>query len=212
MLLFKSRFHSGLVDGSITLTFRRWSNSRVKPGGRYRCHPIGVLDVDAVDRVPVGSISEDDALQAGFASREELVAWLQEASEAPIGPETEVFRVSLRYGGDGDRVPAALDTDLGDPELREIESRLRKLDTSSLCGPWTRETLRLISEKPRTAASQLARELNREKAAFKADVVKLKKLGLTQSFEIGYEISPRGRVFLERSGYLESGSDPKPAC
>jgi hypothetical protein len=32
---------------------------------------------------------------------------------------------------------------------------------------------------------------------FKANVVKLKKLGLTQSFEIGSEISPRGRAYLE---------------
>jgi hypothetical protein len=27
-------------------------------------------------------------------------------------------------------------------------------------------------------------------------VRKLKKLGLTQSFEVGYEISPRGRAYL----------------
>ena len=31
---------------------------------------------------------------------------------------------------------------------------------------------------------------------FKAGVVKLKKLGLTQSFEVGYELSPKGRAFL----------------
>ena len=28
---------------------------------------------------------------------------------------------------------------------------------------------------------------------------KLKRLGLTQSFEVGYEVSPRGLAFLERS-------------
>ena len=38
--------------------------------------------------------------------------------------------------------------------------------------------------------------LGRETLPFKVDVRKLKKLGLTQSFEVGYEISPRGRAFL----------------
>jgi hypothetical protein len=33
---------------------------------------------------------------------------------------------------------------------------------------------------------------------FKADVVKLKKLGLTQSFEVGYELSPRGRSYWDK--------------
>ena len=33
---------------------------------------------------------------------------------------------------------------------------------------------------------------------FKVDVRKLKRLGLTQSFEVGYELSPRGRALLER--------------
>jgi hypothetical protein len=44
--------------------------------------------------------------------------------------------------------------------------------------------------------------LGRETHALKADIVKLKKLGLTQSFEVGYELSPRGAAFLalERVG------------
>jgi hypothetical protein len=33
--------------------------------------------------------------------------------------------------------------------------------------------------------------------ALKTDVRKLKALGLTLSLEVGYELSPRGRAFLE---------------
>ena len=58
----------------------------------------------------------------------------------------------------------------------------------------------LSQSHPRAAASQLARKLGRDTAPFKADVVKLKKLGLTQSFEVGYELSPRGRAFRTRPG------------
>ena len=35
-----------------------------------------------------------------------------------------------------------------------------------------------------------------ERMAFKADVRKLKELGLTHSLPVGYEISPRGRAYL----------------
>ena len=54
----------------------------------------------------------------------------------------------------------------------------------------------LIAKHPRIAASKLAAKLERETLPFKVDVRKLKKLGLTQSFEVGYELSPRGRAYL----------------
>ena len=76
VLLFQKRFHEGLVSGAVTLTFRRWDKPHVRPGGRYRCHPIGVLEVEAVGRVAVKAITEGDALRSGFATREELVAYL----------------------------------------------------------------------------------------------------------------------------------------
>jgi hypothetical protein len=39
-----------------------------------------------------------------------------------------------------------------------------------------------------------------EKAPFKANVRKLKGLGLTESLEIGYRLSPRGRAVLRHLG------------
>jgi len=54
-----------------------------------------------------------------------------------------------------------------------------------------------IEKHPQIAASKLAAKVGRETAPFKVDVRKLKKLGLTQSFEVGYEISPRGRAYLD---------------
>jgi len=64
-------------------------------------------------------------------------------------------------------------------------------------GKWTATTLRLIQAHPRVAASRLAAKLGRETHPFKADVRKLKHLGLTQSFEVGYEVSPRGLAYLK---------------
>lgn len=197
MLLFQKRFHEGLVSGAVTLTFRRWDKPHVKPGGRYRCHPIGVLEVDRVDRVRVRDIGEDDAQRSGFGSRKALLEYLRTARDEPLTPASEVYRVELHHGGDGDRTAIALETDLTSDDVATITKKLARMDEG---GPWTKRTLALIAKHPRVAASQLAKKLGRETEPFKVDVRKLKKLGLTQSFEVGYEISPRGRAYLTARG------------
>jgi hypothetical protein len=62
------------------------------------------------------------------------------------------------------------------------------------------QTLRLIGDRPQVRAADLAAAAGRERLAFKADVRKLKELGRTQSLEVGYRLSPRGRALLERDG------------
>jgi len=193
MLLFKKPFHAGLVSGAVTLTFRRWAKPHVRVGGRYRCHPIGVLEVDAVDQIRAGAITADDAQRAGFASPDEVRAYLEQLG--PLQADDLVWRVALHHGGDGDRVELALEDKLAPDDIKTIAAKLARLDRDE---PWTAKTLRLIAKHPRVAASQLAKKLKRETLPFKVDVRKLKKLGLTQSFEVGYELSPRGRAFLAK--------------
>lgn len=193
MLLFQKAFHAGLKSGAITLTYRRWPTARVKAGGRYRCHPIGVLEVDGISRVKVEDITTDDAVRAGFDTRDALVQYLAGGPAGGLNQDTELFRVELHYGGDGDRVPLALEAELSPEDLRTLEAKLAKLDAES---PWTLETLRTIEQHPQVAARVLAKKLGRERDPFKVDVRKLKRLGLTQSFEVGYELSPRGKAFL----------------
>lgn len=183
MLLFRKPFHAGLLSGSIRLTFRSWGKPHVRAGGRYRCHPIGVLEVDRIVRVRVADITDADAHLAGFSDRAALLAFMDTENE-------EVFRVELHHGGDGDRVAGALDEQLTREDVAAIREKLAQL------GAWSRKTLLLIEKHPRIAASKLAAKVSRETVPFKADVVKLKKLGLTQSFEVGYELSPRCRAYL----------------
>jgi hypothetical protein len=192
MLLFKKPFWEGLVSGKVTLTFRRWQKPHVRPGGRYRCHPIGVLEVGEVELVPILRVTDDDATRAGFASREALVAYLAELG--PVDDATQVYRVALHHGGDGDRVALALEDELDADDVTTIKKTLARMDEGR--SPWTKKTLALIETNPRVAASKLAPKLGKETLEFKANVRKLKKLGLTQSFEVGYEIAPRGRAYL----------------
>jgi hypothetical protein len=144
-----------------------------------------VLEVDRIERVRVRDITEEDARLCGFADRAALMAFMEDPK-----PTAEVFRVELHYGGDGDRVEIALDDQLTKEQIEALRAKLTKM------GSWTKDTLAIIEKHPRVAASQLAAKLKRETAPFKVDVRKLKKLGLTQSFEVGYEISPRGRAYL----------------
>ncbi len=192
MLLFKKAFHEPLVRGDVTLTYRRWQKPHVRAGGRYRCHPIGVLEVDDVRQVRARDISEADAKRAGFATRAALVAYLEELG--PVDDTTELWRVELHHGGDGDRVEIALEATLSAEDVATITAKLARMDQDE---PWTAKTLAIIGKHPRIAASQLAKKLGLETLPFKTDVRKLKKLGLTQSFEVGYEVSPRGRAYLE---------------
>lgn len=204
MLLFQKQFHEPLKNGTVTLTFRQWDKPRVKVGGRYRCHPIGVLEVDDIRRVQVQQITEQDAHQAGFPSRSQLIEYLAGGPRGPLGPDSELFRIALHYGGDGDRVAIALDDQLSQDDLATIKQKLARLDRDT---PWTLQTLRLIEQHPQVAARILAKKLGRERDEFKVDVRKLKRLGLTQSFEVGYEVSPRGRAFLDALDAAQPGAN-----
>src|SRR5262249_10206118 len=164
MLLFQKRFHAGLVSGAVTVTFRRWKKPHVRPGGRYRCHPIGVLEVDRVGRVRPGAVTDEDARRAGFESRAELFSYIATGPEGPPSADEELWRIELHYGGDGDRVEVALDDHLTADQVAALARRLRRM------GDWTVPTLRLIGRRPRVAASKLAASLGPEPDPFKLHV------------------------------------------
>jgi hypothetical protein len=80
----------------------------------------------------------------------------------------------------------------------EIGERLARLDRASRHGAWTAAVLDLIAEHPGVRAPDLASRWGMETLPFKRDVRKLKELGLTESLEVGYRLSPRGRAWRRR--------------
>jgi hypothetical protein len=82
-------------------------------------------------------------------------------------------------------------------ELDELRRRLARFDAASRSGAWTQAALLLIARRPAVLASRLAKELGQATVEFKRNVRKLKELGLTESLEVGYRLSPRGCRLLE---------------
>lgn len=195
-MLFRGRFHPAIARGEITTTYRRWKSPRVRIGGRYRLGSEHVVEVQAIERVDEGSISDRAARDAGYDDRAALLRDLRwHAGE----PGYDIYRIAFSCEREEDaRAALAVDADLTENDARAIFDRLRRLDASSKHGAWTQRTLALIETQPATLAATLAAQMGRERLAFKADVRKLKALGLTLSLERGYQLSPRGIAVLRR--------------
>ena len=194
-MLFSADAVAGLADGTITVTFRTWKAAQVKVGGTYRKGELALL-VDAVGQVRAGDITDVAAVAAGEADREALLRRL-----GGPAPDDEVWRVDFhRVDAPDPRAELAGQATLDDGTVAEITGRLDRLDRAASDGAWTRATLAAIAERPGVVSTTLAEQLGRERAAFKLDVRKLKALGLTESLEVGYRLSPRGAAFMAATG------------
>ena len=192
-----------IQDGGIDLAFRRWERPRVVVGTKMRTG-VGLVEVTSVSEVAVESLTEEDARRAGSPSLAALVAALEPKSDRPA------WRVGLRHAGADPRA-----------QLRDDGARPRRRSPPSSRGssastgrrrpaPWTRTTLDLIDRNPERRAPDLAAKVGRETAAFKTDVRKLKELGLTESLAIGYRLSPRGEVVVDKLRGRRRKRPPRP--
>jgi hypothetical protein len=189
-VLIQARYRDAIVNGVVTLTFRRWKRPQVVAGNTYRT-AAGRIVVDAIEVVDPDRITNADARQAGFATRAELVGELRGPPELPT------YRIRIRAAADPDpRAALAATASLTADEIDDIARRLARLDRASSHGAWTDAVLRTIAARPAVRAADLAATFGRETQPFKLDVRKLKNLGLTLSLEVGYRLSPRGEAYL----------------
>jgi hypothetical protein len=180
-----------IAAGTVTCAFRRWDRPRVRVGGTQRT-PVGVLEFTAVDPVDEAGLTADDARAAGFAD----LAALHRAQRG----DGQLYRIALRLAGPDPRVALRTKRRLSQAERAEIDTRLARMDRAAANGPWTAAVLELIAENPGVRAPDLAARMGRETLPFKRDVRKLKELGLTESLEVGYRLSPRGRAYRRGAG------------
>lgn len=194
-MLFKQRFYQGLVDGSITLAFRRWKRPSVKAGTQLKS-PVGILQIDALDVTDPALITAEDAERAGYETVQALLVELNNF-------QGKLYRVEFHYVGKDPRIALRQDDELSDEDFESTRERLLRYESRIA---WTTKTLRMIQAEPGRRAGDLAPRLPMRTRTFKRRVRQLKDLGLTESLGTGYRISPRGTAYLERLGQLDGSS------
>ena len=117
---------------------------------------------------------------------------------ASIAGEGTLLRVEIRLIGDDPRV-ALRETRPAAEEISTLAERLRRMDAAA-DAPWTAAYLRVIADQPAVVARRLASSVRIDVATFKRRVRRLKELGLTESLEVGYRLSPRGGALLASIG------------
>jgi hypothetical protein len=199
-VLFEDRLRRGIADGTITVALRRWRRAQVVAGRRYRTG-LDIVEMDAVDVIDADALTDADARDAGYASREEAVAALQGDDDLPV------YRLRFhRVDGPDPRAELAAAAELTEADVADIDRRLERLDRASSHGPWTAAVLTTIAERPGVRAPDLAASFGREVQPFKVDVRKLKNLGLTISLTVGYRLSPRGEAYLAATRRWDDGA------
>ena len=163
---------------------------------------VGLLRFESIERVNFEKITNQEAIEAGHDSLEDL----HQELEKRYG---DVFKIRFRLVGPDPRIELRNRERLSAEEWGELEKRLGRMDRASKIGPWTTETLELIATHEGVRAADLAPEFSLERDRFKLNVRKLKNLGLTESLGTGYRISPRGKAALKRIRTVFTNSSPK---
>lgn len=187
-MLFNAATLDGLLAGTVSATYRRWSSPRARPGSRFTTR-AGVVEVRAVTEVDEAALTETDAAQAGFASRAALLRW------TATNGSGRLYRIELTLAGPDPRVALREADDLSPADLDALAARLGRMDRAA-SDPWTHAVLRQIQLRPGTVSTELAAEVDLPRDYYKIRVRRLKALGLTESLDVGYRLSPRGRTYL----------------
>ena len=194
-MLVPMRLAPGIADGSVTVLLRRWKRTA---GDRRPPLPDDRRASSRSTRCSSSTpptITEADARAAGAPDVATAIGELRGTRRPPV---TRV-RFHVVHDPDPRDVLAAADV-LTDDDVADIGRRLERMDRAAAHGPWTLAALQAIAARPEVRAGDLAEAAGRERLEFKRDIRKLKALGLTLSFPIGYRLSARGQAYLARRG------------
>lgn len=184
-----------VATGEVTVAFRSWLRPTVKAGGTLLTR-IGALAIDRVDPVDPANITDADAHHAGFADADGVRAALRR------GDGRTVYRIEFHLAGADPRIALREHADLSEAEWTALIQRLDRMDARSPTGPWTRRVLVLIRDNPAVVSTVLAEAIGVPRPELKTRIRRLKAMGLTESLDVGYRLSPRGDATLVRTSEL----------
>lgn len=202
-MLFKNAILKGIRAGRVSLAFRRWKRAAATKGQKLLTD-AGVVEILEVAAVPEGAITVAEARKAGYGDLESL---LKELDRWPTG---DLYRIRVRFHGEDPRITLREDARLTEDDRSEIGVKLASLDKRSRRGPWTSAFLSAIAQNPGLPARDLAAAINWDAEDLKLKVRRLKELGLTESLQPGYRLSPRGRAWMQ--GHAERSSNGPCTC
>jgi hypothetical protein len=147
------------------------------------------VEVTSIARADEHQLTERDAAEAGFHSVAELSKWCSAKGNG------DLYRIGIALAGPDPRIELRRTDNLDAADIAMLNAKLDRMDRAA-DQAWTRSTLRQISRLPGVVSTELAAEVGEERRAYKLRVRRLKALGLTESLERGYRLSPRGQAYL----------------
>ena len=187
-MLFTAATLRGLTQGRVSCTYRRWEVVRPRVGSRFTTS-AGVVEVTSITRADEQYLTERDAAEAGFESVAELIKWCSAKGNG------DLYRIGIALAGPDPRLELRRTDNLDAADIATLSAKLDRMDRAA-DQAWTRNTLRQIERLPGVVSTELAAEVGEERRAYKLRVRRLKALGLTESLERGYRLSPRGQAYL----------------
>jgi hypothetical protein len=187
-MLFTAATLRGLTEGTVKCTYRRWEVVRPKVGSRFTT-AAGVVEVTSINAADEEQLTDQDAADAGFDSVAALVKWTSAKGRG------DLYRIGIALAGPDPRIALRRSDELTPADVAALKARLDRMDGAAE-QPWTDSTLRQIEHLPGVVSTDLAAQAGQERRAYKMRVRRLKALGLTESLERGYRLSPRGRAYL----------------
>jgi len=187
-MLFTAATLRGLTEGRVSCTYRRWDVVRPKVGSRFTTS-AGVVEVTSISPAEEDQLTEQEAADAGFDSVADLVKWCRAKGSG------DLYRIGITLAGPDPRIELRRTDKLDPADVAALNAKLDRMDRTTE-QPWTRSTLRQIQRLPGVVSTELAAEVGQERQAYKLRVRRLKALGLTESLERGYRLSPRGEAYL----------------
>ncbi|WP_048648653.1 hypothetical protein [Nitratireductor soli] len=188
-MLFKQAILEGIARGEVRLAFRRWKRPSVVAGTPLRT-ALGTVRIGNVAPIAETELNETAAQSAGYASLAALRQDLRSDGERTL------YRIEIDGIEADRRVALRENTTIDTADFTALTDRFQRWDAACGRDAYHRRILEAIAREPAARAADLAALLGVEKLKFKRDVRKLKELGLTESLDVGYRLSPRGERVL----------------
>ena len=122
MIVFTKKYHEGVKEGKITLTFRPWDTLKVLRGKIYRAHNLGLLKVIDVDFKWLSNITQEEMRHCGYRNADEFREDYERLAHREVDFDLErSVRVEFSYiGEDIENYKKAMG-DVKDSELFNIK-------------------------------------------------------------------------------------------